>query len=116
MKYAITLLLSAGLLFGQGLGSRRDVIDRTQNDLRAAVDYERQHGKQVDRYENAQRHLSDFDREMTKGHFDKGKLDTAIEDVKSVVERNTLDPRSRDALRADLDGLRQIREHRDERY
>ena len=65
------------------------------------------------RYENAQRHLSDFDREMTKGHFDKDKLDTAIDDVKNVVEHNTLDSDARDALRRDLGDLRDVRAEHD---
>jgi len=92
----------------------RAVIDRTQGDLRRAADFERRHhGTQAERYENAQKHLSDFDRDMTRGHFDKDKLDTAIDDVKNVVEHNTLDPGDRDALRADLDNLRAVREEHD---
>jgi hypothetical protein len=50
----------------------RAVIDRTQVDLRRAEDFERGNGKQVSRYDNAQKHLSEFDRNFTRGHFDKG--------------------------------------------
>jgi ATP/maltotriose-dependent transcriptional regulator MalT len=87
----------------------RAVVDRTQNDLRQAEDFERQHGKQTNRYDNAQRHLSDFDKDFTRGHFDKGKLSNAIDDVKNVVDHNTLNPEGRDALSRDLQDLRVIR-------
>ena len=92
----------------------RGVVDRTQDDLRKAAEFERHKGKEVTRYENAQKHLSDFDREMTKGHFDKDKLDTAIDDVKNVVEHNTLDSDARDALRRDLGDLRVVRAEHDQ--
>jgi hypothetical protein len=91
----------------------RGTIDRTQDDLRRATEFERHRGKEVERYENAQKHLSDFDREMTKGHFDKDKLDEAIDDVKNVVEHNTLDADDRDNLRRDLSDLRAMREEHD---
>jgi hypothetical protein len=91
----------------------RDVVDRTLSDLRRATEFERRKGKEISRYENAERHLSDFDKEITKGHFDKGKLDEAIDDVKNVVEHNTLDPDARDALNADLRDLRAVRAEHD---
>jgi hypothetical protein len=114
-----TILAATVLLCGLAAGASaqehaRAVIDRTQGDLRRAADFERRHhGTQADRYENAQKHLSDFDREMTRGHFDKDKLDTAIDDVKNVAEHNTLEAADRDALRADLGNLRAVREEHD---
>jgi hypothetical protein len=120
-----TAALVAGLAFmapaqerehGRDRGFRdhgRGLIDRTQDDLRRAAEFERHRGKEVIRYENAQKHLSDFDREMTKGHFDKDRLDEAIDDVKNVVEHNTLDADDRDNLRRDLSDLRAMREEHD---
>ena len=87
----------------------RATVDRAQTDLRRAEDFERQKGKEVTRYDNAQKHLSEFDRDFTRGHFDKGKLDAAIDDVKNVVDHNTLNPVDRDALSADLRDLRLMR-------
>jgi hypothetical protein len=125
MKNVVLLLLAAGVVFAQipdpGYGSApplsaqfaRGLVYRTQIDLRHAVDFERHHGlgKEVARYENAERHLSDFDRRMTRGHYDTGKLDIAINDVKNVVEHNTLDPNERDALSNDLMNLQEMRLH-----
>jgi hypothetical protein len=123
MKKIIPIILFAALGFPlsaqfEGREHRREVrdtreiVERTQHDLREGAEFERRHGKEIVRYENAERHLSDFDHEFTRGHFDKDKLDTAIDDVKNVVEHNTLDPRSRDELREDLEDLRGIRAER----
>jgi hypothetical protein len=113
---AAAVLFFGPLLFAdhhrQPLRDTRALVDQTQNDLRNAVEFERHKGKEVSRYENAERHLSDFDREYRKGHFDKGKLDTAIDDLKNVVEHNTLDPRARDTLMDDLQDLRMMRADR----
>jgi hypothetical protein len=108
LRSTLLALCASAALFAQPLDVR-GVIDRTQNDLRQAEDFERHHGKEVDRYQNAQRHLSEFDRNFTRGHFDKGKLDTAIDDVKNVVDHNTLNPEGRDALDRDLRDLRTVR-------
>ena len=87
----------------------RGLIDRTQNDLRMASGLE--HGEhQRERYQHAQDELSSFDRGLSKGHFDRGRLDRSIDDLKSVLDHNTLDPGSRDALRHDVEDLRIARE------
>lgn len=89
--------------------STRSLIGRVQADLKRAEDFVPPSQKERERYENAQRHLSELDRELSKGKFDKEKLDSAIDDVKNVVENNTLTPDSRDALTADLRSLRELR-------
>jgi hypothetical protein len=87
----------------------RALVGRVQRDLERAERITRAHGRERERYENAQRHLSQFDERLSRGDFDKDKLDTAIDDVKNVVENNTLPPRARDELRDDLRDLRQMR-------
>lgn len=112
--FSVALLTTVGTVMmpAQRFDPRR-AIDRTQNDLRRAEEFERRHGgKEVERYTNAQKHLSDFDRNYSKGHFDKDKLDTAIDDLKNVVDHNTLSPEDRDALVADLRDLREVRAER----
>jgi len=90
----------------------RELVDRTQSDLRTAVDLEHG-GKQADRYRNAQDHLSDFDRSLSKGHFDKDRLDKAIGDLQHLLDHNTLQASTREALRRDLEDLRVARDHHD---
>jgi len=113
LKTMLTQSVAAVLLAAVSLAAQvtdpRGVIDRTQRDLSRSVEFERHKGKEAARYENAQHHLSDFDRDLTRGHFDKGKLSQAITDVKNLVDHNTLDPDLRDALEADLQDLRPVR-------
>ena len=90
----------------------RALVGRVQEDLRHAEGLAHLSGKESDRYRNAQHHLSDFDGSLSKGKFDKGKLDQAIDDVKNFVEHNTLAPEDRDALTADLSSLRDLRYRR----
>lgn len=94
---------------GERRSPARDVVARVQSDLQRAAQSPAVHGKDRERYDNAMRHLSQFDRDLTRGKFDKGKLNTAIEDVKHVVENNTLAVEDRDALREDLARLRDLR-------
>ncbi|HYM13421.1 MAG TPA: hypothetical protein VEU62_21965 [Bryobacterales bacterium] len=121
-------LLSAALLFGLTLpaspqtgayANARALVGRVQDDLRRATSLleparkERaRYDRERQRYDNAQRHLSDFDRGLSQGKFDQGKLDTAINDLKNVVEHNTLSSQDRDALTADLRDLRDLRSRR----
>lgn len=100
------------LLFGQEYPRARDLVGRVQDDLQRAADFTRKNEKERDRYYNVQRHLSEFDRQLRRGHFDKDKLDTVIDDLKSVVKNNTLESRDRDELVRDLEDLRALRERR----
>ena len=75
-------------------------------------------GRELERYDNAMRHLSEFAEKMQQGHFDRFKLDRAIDDVKNVVSHNPMDWRARDMLNRDLNDLRGYRLsfNRDYRY
>lgn len=111
LKVLIVSGALAGGMFAQ-MQDPRAVIDRTQNDLRRAEDFERQNHKEVSRYEKAEKDLSDFDRDFTRGHFDKGKMNDSVNDLKNVVEHSTLNPPDRDALNADLRQLRMLKAER----
>jgi hypothetical protein len=117
MSIARTLLVctltGAGwLLQGQDFNRARDLVTRVQDDLQRAADFTRNNEKERVRYENVQHHLSEFDRDLRRDHFDKGKLDTAIDDLKNVVKNNTLEGHDRDALASDLSDLRTLRDVR----
>jgi hypothetical protein len=110
--------LAATLAYSQDgrYGNARSLVARVQNDLRRAEHFTPPNGKEKERYFNAQHHLSQFDRELERGRFDKDKLDEAIDDVKNVVENNTLSPRDRDVLSGDLRDLRELRRTRGASY
>ncbi len=101
-----------GYQYGDRFGDLRGLVDRTQNDLRGAAELEHNNGDQRDRYKNAQRHLSTFDRHLTKGHFDKDTLDSAIDNIQAILDKNTLQASARDALYRDVQDLRAARDHR----
>jgi len=99
-------------VFGQEYGRARDLVARAQDDLRRAADFTATKQKERDRYREVQRKLSEFDRDLSRGHFDKGKLDGAIDELKDVMKGNTLESHDRDALAADLSDLRTLKDVR----
>jgi hypothetical protein len=115
---ATLLLATVSITYAQGgrNGTGRGLVYRVQNNLRRAERFTRPSGKEKERYFNAQRHLSQFDRRLSQGRFDKDKLDEAIDDVKNVVENNTLSPADRDVLTGDLGQLRELRRTRGAGY
>ena len=97
---------------GERYGDLRGLVERTQSDVQQASQFSHFKGDQRSRFENTQRHLSTFDRHLTKGHFDKHQLDDAIADVQKIIDKNTLQASSRDALMRDISDLRAARERR----
>jgi hypothetical protein len=69
-------------------------------------------GRERSRYDNAIRHLSQFQDRYYRGDFDKDRLDQAISDVQNVVDHNPLDGRARSMLWNDLNRLRGFRASR----
>jgi hypothetical protein len=90
----------------------RQLVQRVQSDLHHSVHHGARNDKEHDRVEAAVKHLSDFDRNLSENKFAKDRLDESIDDVKNVVDNNTLEARDRDALSTDLSDLRRLRENR----
>ncbi len=89
----------------------RSLVDKTQTDLRTASDLA--HGnKQNDRYHKAQDHLSKLDRSLSHNKYNKGEMNDSIDEIKSILDHNTLQARSRDALAHDLTELKIARDRR----
>ena len=109
----VCALSGAGwMLQAADLDRARDLVAHVQDDLQRAADFTRTNEKERSRYENVQHHLSEFDRELRRDHFDKGKLDDSIGNLKDVVKNNTLESHDRDALAMDLSDLRTLRDTR----
>lgn len=96
---------------------RASPVEQTIADLegiaRANGAYSR---RERDRYDNALRHLHQFQDRLRRRDFDKGKLDQAIEDVQNVVDHNRIDRRAKDVLWRDLSALREFRARYDRDY
>jgi hypothetical protein len=99
-------------LQGADFDRARDLVSRVQGDLQKAAEFTATNEKERTRYENVQHHLSEFDRELRRDHFDKGKLDSVVDNLKDVVRNNTLESHERDALAMDLSDLRTLRDTR----
>lgn len=91
----------------------RDLVDRTQSDLREAASLDNRKGDEHERFNDAQGHLSSFDRKLTRGKFDKGELDKSIDKINEILNKNVLQASSRDMLRRDLNDLKFARSRRD---
>ena len=108
MNNVAVLVFAAGLAFAQipdpGYGSApplnrefaRGLVYRTRSDLGHAADSERHNGHR---------------KESALGHYDSGKLDIPINDVRIIVEHHTLDTNAHDALSNDLMDLKDMRLH-----
>ena len=115
------LTMTAPLLHAQDRGGYEEryagPVERTIEDVQAVAEHNRAYsGRERERYDNALRHLSQFQESMRGRDFDKDKLDEAIEDVQNVVDHNPLDGRARNVLRRDLGALRSLRSRYDHGY
>jgi hypothetical protein len=92
---------------------RRDggfnVIRAVERDLERAASRGYLGGRERNRIDQALRHLSDFDRDLSRGRFDRHALDKAIERVDDVVRHSALDYRERNILIGDVNRLRDFR-------
>lgn len=62
------------------------------------------------RLNKAEERLREFARDWNQARFSKGALDASISDVQHVLDKNHLYGRERDALRNDVERLRNMRE------
>ena len=103
-------------VFAQSLryDDARQVVGRTQTDLDRAASFLQgtKNKKEHERIRNAQKHLSEVDRHLAKGKFDKDTLNSAIEDMQNVLDHNVLHSEDRDMLMRDIKDLRAIRSDR----
>ena len=112
MVLCAAIYFLAGLVpcaLAQGYREARNIVQRAQDDLQRVYRKGARNAKEQERIDNARKHLSDFDRNLSNNKFDKDRLDSAIDDVNNVVANNTLAGNDRDALKADLSELRRIR-------
>ncbi len=83
--------------------------DQTIADLKAISAHNTYNPREMERYDNAMTHLSQFAEKLHNGRFDRGKLDHGIEDLQHILNKNPMDGRARDILNHDLTDLRRLR-------
>jgi hypothetical protein len=113
LRLVVVGLLLAGLL--TTLEAQRDwdrargLVGKAQQDLQNISSIAAMSGKERERYDNALHHLSEFDQALAHSRFDKGKLDTSVDDIDNVCKNNTLNPNERDVLLGDIRELRHLK-------
>jgi len=101
------------MMHGQiDFNTARTLVGKSQRDLGEISNASSTSPKEKERYDNAMRHLSEFDDGLAQNKFEKGKLDNSIDDMDNVCKNNTLRPEERDVLLGDLQELRHLRADR----
>jgi hypothetical protein len=117
-KFSLAVSLSALLLGGTLLQAQRSYpyeheqrwpADQTIADLKAVSEHNTYNPREMERYDNAMTHLSQFAEKLHQGHFDRGRLDHGIGDIEGILNKNPMDGRARDILNRDLGELRRLR-------
>jgi hypothetical protein len=83
--------------------------DQTIADLKAISAHNTYNPREMERYDSAMTHLSQFAEKLHEGRFDRGRLDHGIDDLQHILEKNPMDGRARDILNHDLSELRRLR-------
>lgn len=86
------------------------IIGRVHEDLDHAYGVWHFSGGDRHRLNHAEQELREFAGKWNHGRFDKGELDDAIGSIRHVVDHNRMPPESREALNADANQLRGLRE------
>ena len=112
LLFAVSLF-AAALVNAQGRypyeRDQRWPADQTIADLKAISANNTYNPREMERYDNAMTHLSQFAEKLHQGHFDRGRLNHGIGDVESILNKNPMDGRARDILNHDLGDLRSLR-------
>ncbi len=89
--------------------ARGDVVDRVLGDLDRAQNSGYSAYREQKHFDKARRDLLRFRDNWSRGRFDRGRLDSAIDNVHHLVDSRRLPPREREMLSRDLYALREFR-------
>ena len=84
-------------------------VDETIQHLKSVAAHNTYSNHEMERYDHAMTHLSQFAEKFQTGRFDRGKLDRGIDDLRNVLNHNPMDGRARDLLNNDLNELHRFR-------
>jgi hypothetical protein len=109
---------AGALLFAQfeqpqgpyGPAAVNTLVDRVHQDLNRGYSVWNLPGDERGRLNHAEHDLRSFAHDWDHGRFAKGDLDHSIGAIQHVLDRNQLSGPERDALSADVDQLRHLRD------
>ena len=86
------------------------LVDKVHTDLNSGYDHWHLSSGDHDRLNKAEKRLRAFASDWRNAKFDKGDLDDSIASIQHVLDNNKLSGPERDAISADVDQLRKMRE------
>ena len=89
---------------------RVDPVNATLRDLRSVWSRNRVDHHEAGHFRNASEALDRFQHQASRGRFDRGQLDRAIDNLKDLAQADQIHPRDRQVLRSRLFELRAMRE------
>lgn len=92
------------------------LVDRVISHLDGTRSYGHNDDHELKHYEKARNDLYRFRDNWSRGKFDKGRLNSAIEHIDHIVDSRQVHPRERQILARDLSDLRSFRSGGDDRY
>jgi hypothetical protein len=104
--------------YGYGDGSYRGgragagVVQRVMSNLSRSPSYRYVGDHDRNHYEKARYDLQRFQVNWSQGRFDKGRLDSAIDNLKHLVRSDRVHPRERQIFARDIEDLRAFRANR----
>ena len=98
--------------YRDGYNSGPRILDRVRADFERGASTSFYARDQRWRFDHAIRELNRFEDKLREGKFDKGKLDSVIDDAAHLSRARDLDPRMRDIMARDADELRAFRANR----
>lgn len=90
----------------------RNPVNRTLRDLQAIWSRSRVDRHETHHFRDAIEDLRHFSERAGRGHFDRGRLSSAIGNLEHLAQARQIHPRDRPALRDHIFGLQQLRDGR----
>ena len=94
-----------------GRAGRMDPVNGTLRDLQHVWSRNRVDHHEADHFRAASESLERFRHESSRGRFDRGQLDRAIDHLRNLAQADQIHPRDRNMLRDRLFQLRSYREN-----
>jgi hypothetical protein len=83
-------------------------VRATMRDLEMIFQRSRVDSHEADHFRRALRELADFDRDARRGRFDRGSLNSALDNMGDLARAHQLHPRDRQLIRQRMNDLRYL--------
>jgi len=97
--------------FGNGYGRQSmggNPVRVTMRDLEMIFQRSRVDGHEANHFRRALSELADFDRNASRGRFDRGSLNSALDNMGDLARAHQLHPRDRQIIRQRMNDLRYL--------